>query len=91
MGVSEIRVKRIRVNQGLGVGPFLTKEEKLLLISTPMENSAVCSRSFSLSTPTFLLSTPVENSEATLKKKATKCNKYFYLLELAASSIGTRS
>ena len=38
----------------------------------------VSSRAFLLSTPTFLLSTPAENSEATWKK-ATKCNKQFYL------------
>ena len=38
----------------------------------------VSSRAFLLSTPTFLLSTPVENSEATWKK-ATKCNKHYYL------------
>ena len=38
----------------------------------------VSSRAFLLSTPTFLSSTPAENSEATWKK-ATKCNKSFFL------------
>jgi hypothetical protein len=42
----------------------------------------VSSRAFSLSIPTFSLSTPVENSEATWKK-ATKCNKYNFMVEAA--------